>query len=531
MKRLGLSCFYWALLFVTICGGIGQASTVEQSKLIDITNQARAAYDARQFETAELKYAEAVKLAAASAPAKARIALLSNLGAAYREDRKYAESEEAFKTALAVSDAAHLNYDAATKLAMQQYALLLRKLKRIAEADAMEIRAAAGILPQRISAVGTEANPKQPQQGQDPRALYAVEASPKGKESKLVTLSIDVEADFQKTSLDELKNRLSRDPQNWRLIGQVGAKYLEENRYAEAAEEFKQALQSASSATNEQKTQLRFFMAQAYMRADHPEEALDAFRKLCADNPDDPRFLRGVAACYDAVGDMSSELAAWEVYLQRWPSDENVAAISQNVERLRRDVATSAQLDKLVDNKPTDAELRKSFFRSAMPLKVFVNEKDDDRITFSDSRDAQVTENTPGSIIQRSMDLWTRASDGRVTFALTNSAGDADIICNFTDEPDGLETESALGITSYRAGSGGRHIADIQLLTVLPKTTQTMPRAEFAAAALHEFGHALGLDHSNRVSDVMYRAVHAKPLVNLSDNDRDRVCKLYTYKP
>jgi predicted Zn-dependent protease len=163
-----------------------------------------------------------------------------------------------------------------------------------------------------------------------------------------------------------------------------------------------------------------------------------------------------------------------------------------------------------------------------MPLKVFVNQRDDDRITFSDSNDAQVTENTPGAIIQRSMDLWTQATQGRVTFQFCNSAEEADIVCNFTDEPNGLEAASALGLTSHRT-SGGRHIADIRLLTVSPSSTDTLPRSEFAAATLHEFGHALGLEHSNKVSDVMYRAVHAKPLVNLSDNDRDRVCKLYTY--
>jgi predicted Zn-dependent protease len=47
---------------------------------------------------------------------------------------------------------------------------------------------------------------------------------------------------------------------------------------------------------------------------------------------------------------------------------------------------------------------------------------------------------------------------------------------------------------------------------------------------LHELGHALGLSHSSNPADIMYFSSSSanKQSAGLSQNDRDRIQKLYT---
>jgi tetratricopeptide (TPR) repeat protein len=93
-----------SISIATAGGAIVLAATTApggQQQLIAATTEARNAYATRNFGVAQQKYEEAVKLAASAAP-RVRIVLLSNLGAAYREDHKYDRAEETFKKALAI---------------------------------------------------------------------------------------------------------------------------------------------------------------------------------------------------------------------------------------------------------------------------------------------------------------------------------------------------------------------------------------------------------------------------------------------
>jgi tetratricopeptide (TPR) repeat protein len=509
-----------AIAAITTCGGTANSAPDLQQKILLLTTEARSAYSNKQFDIAEQKYNQAITLTASAAP-KIRIALLSNLGAAYREDHKYVEAESTFKKALAISDASHLSYDASSKLTMQQYAMLLRKLKRIAEADALEIRSSTGV-------VAAYSHSSTPASG----FVSAVAAPSTVSSSPIKSTEVKIEDQAglseKKASVEELKAKLIKEPQSWILWARLGSAQARADEWKEAAQSFKTALSNASSTKQEQQNQLRLAMVASYMRDGDTDSGMEPCKRLYADNPDNATVNRLMSGFYSLVGDWSSQLAVDEQFVQKFPTHRDVEQVTEGISRLKNDLNDKATASQKTDNKPTNEELKYSFVRASMPLKVYVAQRDDDSLTLEQGSTTAVTENTPGQLIQHSMDAWTEATQGRVRFVLTDKPEAANITCDFTADPSGLESSTAAGLTTWTRTTGGRMQAVIHLLTVSPHSAKPIERGDFLNAAMHEFGHALGLLHSDRIDDIMYRRQGATPIVQLSDNDRDRILKLYT---
>jgi tetratricopeptide (TPR) repeat protein len=509
-----------AIAALTICGGTVIAAVSSpndlQHKIISLMTEARTAYAARQFPVAEQKYNEAVALTAA-APPKFRITLLSNLGAAYREDHKYLEAEDSFKKALSIASASHLNYDPTSKLTMQQYAALLRKMNRQSEADAMEIRSTAG------TAGSYSAG------GESSSASGSVPSAVPSKPVEIQLKSNNTDPD-KKLSVEELKARLIKNRDDYYTWSDLGNAYAAEKNWKEAADSYRMAVAHASGAKAEDQKQLSLGMVFCYYRAGDAETAMEPCRRLYSEYPNDSEINRLMSGVLAMAGDWPGQLAVDEQFLEKFPEHEDVEAVSTTVARLKRDISNKAKHSE-TDNRPTNDELNRSFIRAQMPLKVYIGQKDDDSIVLEQGATTAVTESTPGLIIQSALDAWSQATQGRVQFAMTEKPELADITCEFTQDPGGLETSSAAGITSWGRTVGGKGQAIVRLLTVSSHTGKPIERGEFANAALHEFGHALGLQHSDRPDDIMYRRQGATPIVQLSDNDKDRVVKLYTALP
>lgn len=506
-----------ALIASTICSGAFAAASVSdlQQKVVALTTEARNAYTSRQFTVAEQKYNQVVSLTA-GAPAKFRITLLSNLGATYRENHKYVEAENTFKKALAIAEASHLNYAPATKMTMQQYALLLRKLKRDKEADDMEIRSAAGVVPEtQLGGSGTAISSGAPHAVPKDLAKHAV--------------NVEVPPELEKMTVADIKAKLQKDSQNWVLWAQLGVLQSRERQWKVAAESFKTSLNRSGGIEDDIQEKLRYSMACCYVYAGEADEALETCRKLYSDKPGEVKYNRLMSYCYELLGDMRAELDVDEAYLQHFQGDSDYATVSQHVERLRRDVQnTQKAAAERPNNQPNDSEITKSFVKAQMPLKVYIDQRHDDSMTLAQGANTAITDSTPGELIQRAMEAWSQASQGRVQFAFCDQPEVADIRCDFSGDAGSLEMDSVAGVTSREPTVGGKMQAVIHLLTVDSRDGKPVTRAEFAQTALHEFGHALGLEHSNHTDDVMYRSIGQEPVAALSDNDRDRIMKLYS---
>jgi tetratricopeptide (TPR) repeat protein len=154
------------------------------------------------------------------------------------------------------------------------------------------------------------------------------------------------------------------------------------------------------------------------------------------------------------------------------------------------------------------------------PLKVFL--ADCSSVPGFDSAQHQVVRNA--------LSEWTRLSSGKIRFEIVDRPEQAQIACNWTADRSRLQASDDLGATTLRFNSNG----DIEHATVLFLTTYSdthnqadaVRRAQ--AIALHEVGHALGLQHSHQPADIMFATVAPLGLEFFpSVRDRNTLRNLY----
>jgi predicted Zn-dependent protease len=262
------------------------------------------------------------------------------------------------------------------------------------------------------------------------------------------------------------------------------------------------------------------------LKSSQPEAALEHCKKLVAEHPDEGNYYRLLSNCYAQLGETAAQLQVDEQFVDKFPNHQEFTAVSQSLPYLRRDVEQSGKAVSSTGNKPTNDELYESWIKAKMPLKVFIKPMDEAVALEQDN--SGLPENNPDALIQRAMDEWTQASQGRISFVMTSRIDDAQITLECVDSPNGLENEFAAGVTGFSDANPANPQRPIKLLVINRKSNKPLDRGRFYEAALHEFGHALGLAHSPIATDIMYRKQRPQPITQLSDNDRDRLVKLYT---
>ena len=110
------------------------------------------------------------------------------------------------------------------------------------------------------------------------------------------------------------------------------------------------------------------------------------------------------------------------------------------------------------------------------------------------------------------------------TFAVTEDSAEANVLVGWVPEA-GSERTGLADVQSL--GNGEIKLVRISLARTDGKG-RVLGLEETRSVALHEFGHALGLPHSGRPSDIMYPTVSVS---GLSDRDRSTAQLLYLIPP
>ena len=98
-------------------------------------------------------------------------------------------------------------------------------------------------------------------------------------------------------------------------------------------------------------------------------------------------------------------------------------------------------------------------------------------------------------------DEWTEATNGAISYRLTDSARDADLTVSFLNSRNVGDRRRTIGqtMTLMRRGTSYLFRAKMEL------ATQGMASDFLTEIAAHEFGHALGINgHSDDEGDLMY---------------------------
>ena len=156
---------------------------------------------------------------------------------------------------------------------------------------------------------------------------------------------------------------------------------------------------------------------------------------------------------------------------------------------------------------------------SRIPITVYIA----DGSTSSGYRDSFKT------ILKRSFEDWARASSGQISFMMVSSPAAARLKCFWTDKPSDLTSNSEAGETKLIADQDSIKSAEILFMTVPFSKSVPISDNAFRQVALHEIGHALGMNsHSTNPDDIMFYSTTLKDgWRELSGRDSRSITRLY----
>lgn len=171
----------------------------------------------------------------------------------------------------------------------------------------------------------------------------------------------------------------------------------------------------------------------------------------------------------------------------------------------------------LPEEEPQTLNLRWNHF----PLTVYVD-------TDSVRQDTEYVDAFRGAL-----ELWQASTNNTVSFFVTSSPA-ADVTVEWVSSLKEKAMDT-LGNTDIKfiniSGTGLIQSADIQLLTKSgPKQLSTI---DMTNLAIHEMGHALGLNHSDDENDIMYPilVVPSKEIKGIPDKEVSRLQEIYSVEP
>ncbi len=148
------------------------------------------------------------------------------------------------------------------------------------------------------------------------------------------------------------------------------------------------------------------------------------------------------------------------------------------------------------------------------PLKIFVKESS-----------SHYYKSAYKDYVKYAMDVWRKADD-RIQYKLVKSFDDADIALIFVENLGDKYEENYLGLTDYDTDKKKEiEFSKIQI-SLIKNRDEIISPGEIKATIVHEFGHALGLGHSENEKDLMYPYISTKHTPEMKYDELSRGDKL-----
>jgi predicted Zn-dependent protease len=109
------------------------------------------------------------------------------------------------------------------------------------------------------------------------------------------------------------------------------------------------------------------------------------------------------------------------------------------------------------------------------------------------------------------MSAWTNATGGKIKFKKAAKPDDVQIYVRFVKNIGKSTNSNTIGLT-HHIYSNGRELELIEISEKAPNG-RLFSRDARLRVLIHEFGHAIGLDHSNNPKSVMYPTKGSKAIL------------------
>ncbi len=231
-------------------------------------------------------------------------------------------------------------------------------------------------------------------------------------------------------------------------------------------------------------------------------------------------WLRLITAYIDK-GDVQAALAAAKESLPYMPANNQIV-IKKLIEDLAGEIEDSGAKDGADYFASATRHHKALWNNSKMPLRVYID----------NGATVPGVEPQYQEIICQAFSDWRNAASGKVSFIFISAKSGADIVVHWSNDRSNISSsiEGGNTVLDVDALSSITSIRSAKITLVPPAIATGTGNLEIRLAALHEIGHALGLDgHSPNPADVMYAfAGSIKTIPQLSERDRNTLQKLYS---
>ncbi|MBC7999222.1 MAG: matrixin family metalloprotease [Leptolyngbya sp.] len=136
-------------------------------------------------------------------------------------------------------------------------------------------------------------------------------------------------------------------------------------------------------------------------------------------------------------------------------------------------------------------------------------------------------------LAMEALNEWSDASNGKLQFQLVSNPNHADITLAWSDTVSGnqevFEAGNTITTTSYNGRTGDVSISHAHINLLTQVGGNSFSDIEIKKVALHEIGHAIGIQgHSPNPADIMYAVTSRAQQPQLSPQDISAINQIYS---
>jgi tetratricopeptide (TPR) repeat protein len=244
-------------------------------------------------------------------------------------------------------------------------------------------------------------------------------------------------------------------------------------------------------------------LAVCQSKTGHYQDAMQSFQSAHTFNGKYQYLSYEEGMCAGRLHDYRTAETCLQHFLSRHEGEGNLEKATEALAIIQHNFGKQSDSDYVCD---AQNEGKRRWSTNGAPLRVYIKE--------NASLRGYHTEYP--AIVKQAFDEWSQGTNGKVLFVYTADPAEAQIKVSWTDNSADLVAAGGdsreLGLTLTTFSDGVIESADIKLHTLVgvcrDDVSEVFPQAK--SVALHEIGHAMGLNHSTQPYDTMYPLVPPK---------------------